>query len=65
MLCTQRNHDGVVRRRCLQLEIKRTTKTFSQRQTPGTIDSAAERRVQNELHPARFIEKTLHHKRLL
>ena len=65
MLCTQRNHDGVVRRRCLQLEIKRTTKTFSQCETPGSIDSTTKRRVQNELHPARFIEKTLHHKRLL
>src|SRR5438128_6507259 len=65
MLRTERDHDRVVRCRCLQLEIERTTKTFSQCETPGAIDSTAERRVQNELHSARFIEETLDHERLL
>ena len=65
MLRTERNHDRVIGRRCLQLEIKRTAKAFSQRQTQGTIDSAAERRMQNELHTARFIEEALEHQSLL
>ena len=65
MLRTERNHDRVIGRCCLQLEIERTAKAFSERQTPGAIDSAAERRMQNQLHTARFIEKALEHQRLL
>src|SRR5881296_266831 len=52
VLRAERNHNRVIGRRCLQLEIERTTKTFSQCETPRPIDSAAERRVQNQLHPA-------------
>ncbi len=65
MLRTKRNHNRVIGRCCLQLEIERTAKAFSQCQTPGAIDSAAERRMQNELHTARFIEEALEHQRLL
>ena len=65
MLRAERNHNRVIGRRCLQLEIERTTKTFSQCETPRPIDSAAERRVQNQLHPAGFVEETLNHQSLL
>ena len=58
MLRAEGNHNGVIGGRCLQLEIERTAKTFSQCESPGTIDSVAERRVQDKLHPARFIEET-------
>ena len=65
MLRTERNHDCVISRCCLELEIKRTAKAFSKCQTPGAIDSAAERRMQNQLHAARFIEEAFQHQRLL
>ena len=65
MLRTERNHDRVIGRCGLQLEIERTAKAFSQCQTPGAIDPAAERRMQNELHSARFIEEALQDQRLL
>jgi len=65
MLRTERNHNGVIGRCCLELKVERTAKAFSQRQPSGAIDSAAERRMQNELHPARLVEETLQHQRLL
>src|SRR5215471_1571596 len=65
MLRSKRDHDRIVGRGGLELEIKGSTKTFSQREAPSAIDSIAERRMQNELHPTRFIEEALHHQRLL
>src|SRR5206468_10386879 len=65
VLRAERNHDRIVRSRCLQFEIERAAKTFSQRQTPGAIDSIAERRMQDQLHSTRFIEETLHYQSLL
>src|ERR1041385_4341692 len=65
MLSPKRNHDRIVGRCGLELEIERSTKTFSERETPSTIDSISERRMQNELHPARFIEETFHYEGLL
>src|SRR6266542_3503046 len=65
MLCTERNYNRVVCGRCLQFEIERAAKTFSQREAPGAIDPIAEWRVKNKLHPARFIEEALHHQSLL
>src|SRR5438045_9486372 len=65
MLRAERNHNRVIGRRCLQLEIERTTKTLSQCETPRPIDSAAERRVQSQLRPAGFVEETLNQQSLL
>src|SRR5882762_6985517 len=65
MLGAQRNDNRVISGRGLELEIERSTKTFSQRQAPGAIDSVAEWRMQDKLHSARFIEEPLHHQSLL
>src|SRR5207237_607328 len=65
MLSPERDDNRIVGGRGLEFEIKRSTKTFPQRQPPRAIDPIPEGRMQNELHPARFIEETLHHERLL
>ena len=57
VLLGQRDVQAVVRSRSLQLEIKAAAESFAQSQTPGFVDSASERRVDYELHPAAFIEK--------
>ena len=61
VLCPERDDDRIVSRRGLQLEIERSTKAFPKCEPPRAIDSVAEGRMQNELHPARFIEEALHH----
>jgi len=43
----------------LQLEIKRAAEALAQRQPPGSVDAAAERRVDDELHSAAFVEEPL------
>src|ERR1700761_4656439 len=45
--------------RSLQLEVEGAAKALAQRQSPSAIDAAAERRMNNELHAAGFVEKTL------
>src|SRR6185436_8655010 len=49
----------------LQLEVELTAEAFSQRQSPGLVDAAAERCVQHQLHAARLVEEALEHERLL
>ena len=53
--------DAVFRRRRLQLEIELAAEALAQREPPRAIDAAAERRVDHELHAARFIEEALEH----
>src|ERR1041384_644241 len=65
MLCSKRDDDRLVGGRGLELEIERSTKTFSEGETPSAIDSISEWRMQNKLHSARFVEEPLHHERLL
>src|SRR5947207_6440894 len=65
MLRAKRNHDCIICRCRLELEIERTTKTFSQRESPCAVDPITKWRVKNQLHPARFIKKALHHQSLL
>src|SRR4029453_8826133 len=65
MLCAERNYDRVVCGRCLKLKIERAAKTLSQSKSPRAIDSSAEWRVKDKLHPARFIEEAFHHQSLL
>jgi len=43
----------------LQFEIKRAAETLAQSQSPGFVDAPAERRVDDELHPAAFVEEAL------
>ena len=59
MLRTERQVDAVVGRRRLQLEIERPAEALAQRQPPGTVDTAAERRVDHQLHATRLVEETL------
>src|SRR4030095_5147383 len=65
MLCSERNHDRVIGSRCLQLEIKRSAKTFAQRKSPAAIDSIAKWRMQDQLHSAGLVKETFHHQSLL
>src|ERR1044072_3185356 len=65
MLGAKRNDNGVVCRSCLKLKVERAAKTFSQRQSPGTIDPAAEWRMKHQLHAAGFVEEAFHHQSLL
>ncbi len=55
----ERQHDVVLGRRRLQLEIELTAEALAQRETPSAIEPAAERRVDDELHPARLVEEPL------
>ena len=61
----QRQHDVVLGRRRLQLEIELAAKALAQREAPGPIDAAAERRMDDELHAARLVEEALEHDRVL
>ena len=58
MLIAQRKHQAVIGGRGLQFEIEGPAETFAQRQAPGAIDARAERRVNDELHAAGFIEES-------
>ena len=60
----QRQHDIVLGRRRLQFEVELAAETLAQRQSPGPIDAAAEGRVDDELHAARFVEEALEDDRL-
>ena len=57
----QRQHDRVLRRRGLQLEVELGAKTFAKSESPCPVDPAAVRRMNDELHAARFVEKPLEH----
>ncbi len=52
MRLAQRQHDGVVGRRRLQLEVELRAEPLAQRQTPGAVETAAERRMDDQLHAA-------------
>ena len=58
VLIGQREDDAVVGRRGLQLEIERAAEALAQRESPRAVDARAERRVQDQLHPAAFIEES-------
>ena len=57
--------ERVLGRGRLQLEVELAAELLAQGQRPGAVDAAAERRVQHELHPARFVEEALEDERLL
>ena len=65
MLRTERQQQGVLGGRGLQLEVELAAEAFAQRQRPRAGDSAAEGRVQHQLHPAGLVEEALEHQRLL
>ena len=55
----QRQHDRVLGRRGLQLEVEVAAEALAQRQAPGAVDAAAERRMDHQLHAARLVEEAL------
>ena len=65
MLWSERQQQRVLGSRRLQLEVELTAESLSQRQAPGLVDSAPERRMEDELHPAGFIEEPFEHERFL
>ena len=65
VLRPERQEQRVFGRRRLQLEVELTAEPLAQREAPRLVDAAAERRVQHELHAARFVEEALEHQRVL
>src|SRR5580704_13805088 len=55
----ERQHDGVLGRRGLQLKVERAAEALAQRKSPSAVDAAAEGGVDDELHAAGFIEEAL------
>ena len=61
----ERQDDGVLGRRGLKLEIERAAEALAQGEAPGAVDAAAEGRMDDELHAARFVEEALEDDALL
>ena len=61
----ERQHDVVLGRGGLQLEVELAAEALAQRQAPGAVDAAAEGRMDDELHAARLVEEALEHDRVL
>ncbi len=61
----EREHDRVLGRRRLQLEVELAAETLAQRQPPGAIETTAEGGVQHQLHAPGLIEESLQHQVLL
>ena len=61
----QRQHDVVLGRRRLQLEVELAAEALAQRQAPGAVDAAAVGRMDDELHAAGLVEEALEHDRVL
>ncbi len=59
VLVAQRDHDAVVGRGGLQFEIEGAAESLAQSQPPCAIDARSERRMQHQLHAARFVEEAL------
>ena len=56
----QRQHDRVLGRRRLQLEVELAAEALAQRQAPGAVDAAAVGRVDDQLRAAGLVEEALH-----
>ena len=65
VLRPQRQHDRIVGRRRLQLEVEVHAEPLAQRQAEGAVDAPAERRVHDHLHAAGVVEEALEHDVLL
>ena len=60
----QRQHDGVLGGRGLQLEVEGAAEFLAQAQAEGAVHARAERRVDDELHAAGLVEEALEHQRV-
>src|SRR4051812_34109835 len=58
-------NDRVLGGGSLEFEVELTAETFAQRESPGTIQTAAKRRVQDQLHTAAVVKEPLQHEILL
>ena len=56
----QRQHDRVLGGCRLQFEVELAAEALAQGKTPGAIDAAAERRMDDQLGAAGFVEEALH-----
>src|SRR5687767_3174520 len=61
----KREHDRIFSRSSLEFEIELATKPFAQRESPGTIETTAKRRMQHQLHAAAVVKKPFEHQVLL
>jgi hypothetical protein len=61
VLWAQRQEQPIFGRCGLKFEVELATKALSECQAPRTVDAASERRVNDQLHPARLVEKPLRH----
>ena len=59
VLLGERDVQAVVGGRGLQFEIEADAEALAQSQSPGFVDAAAEGRVNDQLHAAAFVEKSL------
>ena len=59
MLLGERDVQPVVGGRRLQFEIEAAAKALAQRQSPGFVDAPAKGGVDDELHSATLVEKSL------
>jgi hypothetical protein len=62
---SQRQHQSFISRCGLQLEVEVQTEAFAKGQSPGPSQAAAKRGMQDELHAAGFVKKSLGDDRLL
>src|SRR2546423_14467064 len=65
VLLAERDDNGFFVGGGLQFEPEAAAESFSQRQSPGAVDSSAEGRVQDHLHAAGFVEEAFEHEALL
>ena len=57
----ERQHDRVLERGGLQLEVEASAKALAQRQAPRAVDARAERRMHDEVRVAGLVEEALEH----
>ena len=60
MLRAEREHERVVARGGLELEVERAADPLARDEAERAVDPAAERRVHDELHAAALVEEALH-----
>jgi hypothetical protein len=61
----ERQHDIVLGRGSLELEVELAAEALAQRQPPGAVDATAERGMDDELHAACFVKEALQHDSVL
>ena len=61
----QRQDDGILVRRGLELEVEGPAETLAQGQSPGPVDPASEGAVEHQVHVAGLVEEPFRHQVLL